>query len=231
MSPALKVDSLPAELPGKFGSNLLLLGKFKFCFLNFLGIFFLFWPPSSLWDLILQREIEPMAPTVGAQNLNHWPARKVPIFLSVFDPRLVDSTDAKPVDVKLTDTEVQLHSQLSVGRTEVERTSNRGSFTVPQDYHHVLWNEGFPGGARGKESTCQCRRQEMQVRFLGGKIPWRRTQQPTPVFLPGKSHGQRALAAIVHRVTKSQVQLKGLSTDAHYGMNACIPPKSPMWKL
>ena len=24
-----------------------------------------------------------------------------------------------------------------------------------------------------------------------GKIPWRRKWQPTPVFLPGKSHGQR----------------------------------------
>ena len=26
-----------------------------------------------------------------------------------------------------------------------------------------------------------------------GKIPWRRIRQPTPVFLPGKSHGQRKL--------------------------------------
>ena len=27
-----------------------------------------------------------------------------------------------------------------------------------------------------------------------GKIPWRRKWQPTPVFLPGESHGQRSLA-------------------------------------
>ena len=27
-----------------------------------------------------------------------------------------------------------------------------------------------------------------------GKIPWRRKWLPTPVFLPGKSHGQRSLA-------------------------------------
>ena len=27
-----------------------------------------------------------------------------------------------------------------------------------------------------------------------GKIPWRRAWQPTPVFLSGKSHGQRCLA-------------------------------------
>ena len=26
------------------------------------------------------------------------------------------------------------------------------------------------------------------------KIPWRRAWQPTPVFLPGKFHGQRSLA-------------------------------------
>ena len=26
------------------------------------------------------------------------------------------------------------------------------------------------------------------------KIPWKRTWQPTPVFLPGESHGQRSLA-------------------------------------
>ena len=27
-----------------------------------------------------------------------------------------------------------------------------------------------------------------------GKIPWRRAQQPTPIFLPGKSQGWRSLA-------------------------------------
>ena len=30
-----------------------------------------------------------------------------------------------------------------------------------------------------------------QVRSLGQKIPWRRNWQPTPVFFPGESHGQR----------------------------------------
>ena len=36
--------------------------------------------------------------------------------------------------------------------------------------------------------------QEMRVQSLGGKIPWMRKWKPTPVFLPGKSHGQRSLA-------------------------------------
>ena len=38
-----------------------------------------------------------------------------------------------------------------------------------------------------------------------GKILWRRKWQPTPVFLPGKSVGQRSLVGyIVHGVAKSQ---------------------------
>ena len=36
--------------------------------------------------------------------------------------------------------------------------------------------------------------QEMRVRSFHGKIPWRRAWQPTQVFLPGKSRGQRSLA-------------------------------------
>ena len=31
------------------------------------------------------------------------------------------------------------------------------------------------------------------VLYLQKKIPWRRQWQPTPVLLPGKSHGQRSL--------------------------------------
>ena len=34
------------------------------------------------------------------------------------------------------------------------------------------------------------------------KIPWRRKWQPTPIFLPGKSHGQRSPVATVHGVTE-----------------------------
>ena len=36
--------------------------------------------------------------------------------------------------------------------------------------------------------------QEMWVQSLGWEDPWRRTWQPTPVFLPGESCGQRSLA-------------------------------------
>ena len=35
--------------------------------------------------------------------------------------------------------------------------------------------------------------QETQVPFLGQEDPWRKEWQPTLVFLPGESHGQRIL--------------------------------------
>ena len=37
--------------------------------------------------------------------------------------------------------------------------------------------------------------QETRVRSPGwvGKVSWRRKWQPTPVLLPGKSHGQRSM--------------------------------------
>ena len=48
----------------------------------------------------------------------------------------------------------------------------------------------FPGGSSGKETTYQCR---LDIRDAGWvrKIPWKRAWQPTSVFLPGESHGQK----------------------------------------
>ena len=54
---------------------------------------------------------------------------------------------------------------------------------------------GFPGSTSDKGPTCQCRRHKgCGFDPWVGKIPWRRVWQPTPVFLPGESHGQRSLA-------------------------------------
>ena len=46
----------------------------------------------------------------------------------------------------------------------------------------------------GEESTCQCGRPGFDPWV--GKIPWRREWQPTPVFSPGESHGQRSLGGL-----------------------------------
>ena len=56
---------------------------------------------------------------------------------------------------------------------------------------------------------------EMQVSFLVRKIPWRRKWQPTPVFLPGKSHGQRSLAGLLSMGSqKSGTRLSNWPTTA-----------------
>ena len=70
-------------------------------------------------------------------------------------------------------------------------------FKTAMDIHvcyHSETQQGLPGWRGGKESTCQCRRHRRpKFNPWVGKIPWRRAWQPTPVFLPGKSHGQRSL--------------------------------------
>ena len=63
---------------------------------------------------------------------------------------------------------------------------------------HIWWlwlTVGFSRRHGSKESTCQYRRSKT-CRFNPwvGKIPWRREWQPTPVFLPGKFHGESILA-------------------------------------
>ena len=59
----------------------------------------------------------------------------------------------------------------------------------------------LPRWLSGKEPACRCRRRIFSPWV--GKIPWRRKWQPTPVFLPGESHGRRSLAGyIVHGVAK-----------------------------
>ena len=54
--------------------------------------------------------------------------------------------------------------------------------------------QGFPGCASGKEPAYQCRRHKRcQFYPWVRKIPWRSMSEPTLVFLPGRSHGQRSL--------------------------------------
>ena len=59
----------------------------------------------------------------------------------------------------------------------------RGSneWQAPSSCFLKAWT-GFPGDVRDSSS------------ILGQEDPWRRAQQPTSVFLPGESHGQRNLA-------------------------------------
>ena len=63
-----------------------------------------------------------------------------------------------------------------------------------------------------KKSICKCKK----CRFdpWVGKIPWKRKQQPTPVFLPGKSHGQKRLVGYGPWVYKELDTTELLSTHS-----------------
>ena len=50
---------------------------------------------------------------------------------------------------------------------------------------------GLPWWLSGKSICLQCRRPRFDSWV--GNISWEKKLQPTPVFLPGKSHGQRSL--------------------------------------
>ena len=59
----------------------------------------------------------------------------------------------------------------------------------------IRWtHRDFLGGSVVKESACQCWRcSRHKFNPWIRKILWRRKWQPTPVFLPGESYGQRSL--------------------------------------
>ena len=67
---------------------------------------------------------------------------------------------------------------------------------------------------------------ETWIQSQGPEDPWSRTWQPSPVFLPGESHGHSPLwRATVHRITKSQTQPKWLAQM--HAMSICLPHRTP----
>ena len=72
----------------------------------------------------------------------------------------------------------------------------------------VYQKSGLPKWVSGKESTCQCRRCKRQgFNRWFGKVLWRRKWQPTPVFLPGKSHRLRRLVGCSPQGHKESARL------------------------
>ena len=71
----------------------------------------------------------------------------------------------------------------------------------------------FPGGSVVKNLPANAGATGFDPGF--GKIPWRRAWQPTPVFLPGKAHGQRSLAGYSPWVCKALDVTEQLSMSMH----------------
>ena len=68
---------------------------------------------------------------------------------------------------------------------------------ITLDSAHML---GFWGGSAVRNPPAVQEKQETQETWVG-KTPWR-AWQPTPVFLPGESHGQRSLVGYSPRARK-----------------------------
>ena len=62
---------------------------------------------------------------------------------------------------------------------------------------HLASAMGFPGGSEVKASAWNAG--DPGFNPWVGKIPWRRKWQPTPIFLPGESHGWRSLVGYSSR--------------------------------
>ena len=88
---------------------------------------------------------------------------------------------------------------------------------------HYILHQSFPGGSVSKEFACnaedflQCRRPRFDPWVE--KIVWRRKWQPTPVFLPEKSHGERSLAGYSPWVTRVG---HSLATEHHHHKTTTI---------
>ena len=74
-------------------------------------------------------------------------------------------------------------------------------------YHPNIW--GFSGNSESRVCL-QCGRPRFNPWFR--KILWRRKWQPTPVLLPGKSHGWRNLAGYISWVAKSWTRLNNFTS-------------------
>ena len=72
------------------------------------------------------------------------------------------------------------------------------------DHSYLPCDTETPRWLDGKESACQCG----DSGLIPGleRFPWRRKWQPTPVFLPGESHGERSLAGYSSWSGKSLTQ-------------------------
>ena len=83
-------------------------------------------------------------------------------------------------------------------KSESEVAQSRPTLSDPMDCSHIVIIMDFLGDSSVKNPPAMQAPQETGVQPLGGEDLWReimaRTWQPTPVFLPGESHGQSSLA-------------------------------------
>ena len=107
--------------------------------------------------------------------------------------------------------------------TKVNNVQIKASVSPQTTHFHVLDKSllSNPGNgptscnsASGKEPICKCRTCKRHRFNPWVKIPWRMAWQPTALFLPRESQGQRSLAGYSPWVVKIWTWLKQLSMHA-----------------
>ena len=92
---------------------------------------------------------------------------------------------------------------------------------------------GFPGGLVVKNPPANAGDAGHGFDPWTGKIPWKRKWQPTPLFLPGKSHGQRSLVGYSPRGHKELTMTEPLSTQCMCRGRECmgnLPSQTSIFK-
>ena len=97
-----------------------------------------------------------------------------------------------------------------------------GSFSIM-----TIGGKEFPGGASGKEPTCQCMKCK-RCRFSPWvrKIPWRRAWQPFQYSCLENPVDRGAWWATVHSIAKSQTRQKRLSRHSGRALPDPLPRSS-----
>ena len=80
-------------------------------------------------------------------------------------------------------------------------------------WRKVVKSFGPPRWHSGKGPACHCRRRGFDTWVR--KVPWGRKWQPTPVFSPGKFHGQRSLVGY-NPCGQKETQLSDWATEPTY---------------
>ena len=91
----------------------------------------------------------------------------------------------------------------------------------------AFFSWGFPGGASGKEPSCQRERHDIGVQFLGQKDPLEEGMATHSNILSWRILETEEPGGLQSKVTKSRTGLKQLSTQAFYfcpGLNSCAFP-------
>ena len=113
----------------------------------------------------------------------------------------------------LLDEETVLSEETCLVSDSLKRIGNNQMYSMAKIIYIV--KQGFPGGAGGKDSACQCRLGIKDTSWIPGlgRSPGGGNGNPLQYSCLENPMDRGAWRAIAHRVTKSQTQLKQLHTE------------------